>query len=106
MIAQFNRFEIVMTKKQAEACSHPGPCDADVAALIKTPAMARQLRRIDTAAIVAELKEYGAWDDKELRDGPANDRRIVWIAAGNIMDEIYTKGRRSGPHPYLTPTVK
>jgi hypothetical protein len=86
MIATFNRFEIVMTKKQAEACSHPGPCDADVAELVKTPAIARQLRRLDTADIVAELREYGAWDAQELADGVANDARIVWIAAGNILD--------------------
>ena len=88
MIAFFNRFEIAMTKKQAEACSHPGPCDADVEALVKTPAMTRQLLQIDYADIVAELREYGAWDDVELRDRPANELRIVWIAAGNIMDEI------------------
>ena len=89
MIALFNRFEIVMTKKQAEACSHPGPCDADVEALVATPAIARQLLQIDYADIVAELREYGAWDDVELRDLPANARRIVWIAAGNINEEIY-----------------
>ena len=89
MVALFDHFGIVMTKKQAEACSHPGPCDADVEALIKTPAIARQLLQIDYADIVAELREYGAWDDVELRDLPANARRIVWIAAGNINEEIY-----------------
>ena len=89
MIASFNRFGIVMTKKQAEACSHPGPCDADVEALIKTPAIARQLQRIPDIDLQTELREYGAWDDVELRDLPANARRIVWIAAGNINEEIY-----------------
>ena len=89
MIAPFNRFEIVMTKKQAEACSDPGPCDADVEALVKTPAIARQLKRISDVDLITELSEYGAWDDQELADRPANDRRIVWIAAGNINEEIY-----------------
>ena len=87
MIAQFNRFEIVMTKKQAKACSHSGPCDADVESLVATPAIARQLRRISDIDLVAELRKYGAWDAQELADRPANDRRIVWIAAGNIMDD-------------------
>ena len=89
MIALFNRFEIVMTKKQAEACSHPGPCDADVESLVKTPAIARQLRRISDIDLVAELSEYGAWEEDELADRPANELRIVWIAAGNINEEIY-----------------
>ena len=88
MIASFNRFEIAMTNKQAAECSHPGPCDADVAALVKTPAIARQLRRIPNVDLVAELQKYGAWDAQELADRAANDRRIVWIAAGNITEDI------------------
>ena len=94
MIAPFNRFEIVMTKKQAEACSHSGPCDADIEALVKTSAMSRQLRRIPDIDLVAELREYGAWNNVELAHRPANERRIVWIAAGDIMDEIYEKNRK------------
>ena len=89
MIASFNRFEIAMTKKQAAECSHPGACDQDVAALVKTPAIARQLRRIPNVDLVAELQEYGAWDAQELADRAANDRRIVWLAAGNILEEHY-----------------
>ena len=94
MIASFNRFEIVMTKKQAEACSHPGPCDADVEALVKTPAIARQLRRISDIDLQTELWEYGAWDAQELADRPANELRIVWIAADNIMDDINEENQK------------
>jgi len=89
MFVLFNRFTITMTKKQAEACSHPGPCDDDVAALVATPAMGRQLRRIPDVDLVAELREYGAWNGAELADRAANERRIVWIAAGNILEEHY-----------------
>ena len=94
MIAQFNRFGIVMTKKQAEACSHTGPCDADVEALVKTPTIARQLRRISDIDLQTELREYGDWDAQELADRPANDRRIVWIAADNIMDDINEENQK------------
>ena len=93
MFVYFNHFTIAMTKKQAAACSHPGACDADVAALVGTPAMERQLRRIPDVDLVAELKEYGAWDDLELHNRIQNERRIVWVAAGNIMDEIHESKR-------------
>ena len=87
MFASFNRFELQMTRAQAESASHPGPCDSDVEDLVRHPAIARQLRKIAPDAIAAELKEYGAWDAAELADHAANQRRIVWIAAGNISEK-------------------
>lgn len=87
MYAIFNRFEIQMTKAQAMSASHPGPCDLDVAALVKQPKIARQLDKISRDAIREELREYGAWDATELADDAANRARLVWIAAGNIREE-------------------
>jgi hypothetical protein len=84
MWATFNRFEIQMTRREAESASHPGPCDSDVAAL--TAKLRKQLDELDPEEIALELKDYGAWDAKELADHEANLRRIVWIAAGNIME--------------------
>jgi large repetitive protein len=34
------------------------------------------------------LDEYGAWDDKELRDHAQNLQRILWLACGDIVDNI------------------
>lgn len=90
MFATFNRFEIRLTRAQALACSHPGPCDADVTALARLPGIVKQLDDIGPEKIRAELKEYGAWDQTELADDAANRERIIWIAAGNIRDEIYS----------------
>jgi hypothetical protein len=87
MIAQFNRFEIKMTLEQARGASHQGRCDEDVEALLKLRHIQKQLQRISPTAIREELKEYGAWDEEELADHEANMQRIVWIAAGNIVDE-------------------
>lgn len=86
MFATFNRFEIQMTKAQAQSASHPGPCDADVEELIKVPAISRQLAKIEPSKLAEELVEYGAWDAEELADHDANKRRIVWIAACNITE--------------------
>lgn len=53
----------------------------------------RQLNKIGPQKIADELQEYGAWDEDELKDHAENRLRIVWIAAGDIMDELYEKSR-------------
>ena len=89
MIADFNcKFELHITKKQAEQGSHPGGCDDDIKALLEIPSIRRQFAKINPEGIKAELKEYGAWDEEELNDVEANKARILWIACGNITDEI------------------
>lgn len=81
------RIELQMTRAQAVGASHPGQCDADVLALSRTPKIARQLARIDPALLREELREYGAWDDEELQDHQQNLQRILWILAGDIIEE-------------------
>ena len=93
MWASFDRFEIEMTKAQAESASHMGRCDEDVQALCAHPKIKRQLKKISDEKLIAELKEYGAWDEEELQSREDNEQRIVWIAAGNIMNELYEKKR-------------
>ena len=85
MEALFERFVINMTKAQAESASHPGACDMDVTVLLESPNICRQLKKINPDSIRAELKEYGAWDAEELADDAQNQKRIVWIAADNII---------------------
>lgn len=80
--AYFNRFEISLSDDCVEACSHSGSCDADVDFWfnkITIDASDKDIR--------AELKEYGAWDDEELKDNILNRKRILWLAAGNINDD-------------------
>ena len=83
-IASFNRFEISMPRQAVLDCSHSGQCDLDVenwAKKIKRP------KTLTPEKLATELKEYGAWTWEELQDDAANWRRIIWIGAGNIMDE-------------------
>jgi hypothetical protein len=80
------RLELQMTKAQAHSASHSGRCDDDVAVLMREPRIARQLAKMDEATVKAELREYGAWDDDELSDHGTNLSRIVWLAAGDIVD--------------------
>jgi hypothetical protein len=88
MYATFNRFEIELTEEQALSGSHPGPCDEDVKELLNVPAIASQLDKIGQDAIKAELREYGAWDEIELSDVEQNRARILWIACGDVREEL------------------
>jgi folate-binding Fe-S cluster repair protein YgfZ len=88
MFAQFNRFSIQMTKKEAAKASHQGDCEKDVRTLRQQPKIRRQLAKINSELIKQELKEYGAWEDAELADKEMNEIRILWLAAGDIVDYV------------------
>lgn len=89
MIAYFNKFKIEMTKIQAETCSHSGDCEPEVINLLKMPSIKRQMAKCRDVDLKAELSEYGAWEENELDSREENEKRIIWIAAGNIADGSY-----------------
>jgi len=93
MYAPFNRFGIEMTLDQAQSASHAGDCEADVNELLQAPKIRRQLKKIQDADLIAELKEYGAWDVEELQDRAANEQRIIWTAACDIAEEYAERKR-------------
>lgn len=80
--ASFNRFEIELTEEQALNCSHQGDCYQDVKDTLPELGLS-----LDPDKVRDELKEYGAWDEEELKDDEENLLRIVWIAAGDIREE-------------------
>lgn len=86
--AYFDGFIIHMTEEQALSASHPGACDSEVEELVNNPKISKELDQIDPIEIEATLREYGAWDYDELQDREANRRRIIWIAAGDIREEL------------------
>lgn len=87
MYATFNRFEIKLTLKQAQAGSHQGQCDDDIYFLRKLPSISAQLNGLDPGKVKDELREYGAWEDSELSDHDSNLDRILWLACGNIAED-------------------
>lgn len=88
------RVELQITKQQARYATHSGPCDAEVLAVSLKPKIARQLNKLDPALLARELKEYGAWDATELADHEQNLQRILWLACGDLSDQIVTHMRR------------
>ena len=93
MYATFNRFELRLTKAQALQGSHPGTCDEDIKELLNVPGIKKQLDRIPAEDIKAELSEYGAWDEEELSDVEQNRARILWIACGDVREELAGRKR-------------
>lgn len=85
---QSNRFTLELTEDQAVDGSHQGDCTDDIRALVNIPEIASQFETIPPDSIRKELREYGAWDDTELADDAANRERILWIACGDIREEI------------------
>lgn len=89
--AQFNRFEIKLSEDCVGDCHHQGDCQADVEQWMEDKYTSKQLKKLDVAKLAEELKEYGAWDAKELADHNKNLMRILWIAAGDIQETLINK---------------
>ena len=85
------RIELDIDMDVADSCSHPGPCDADVAEALEYPEIKAQFDKIDPAILAEELKEWGAWDTEELKDHEENKARLLWIACSSIMEELYER---------------
>jgi hypothetical protein len=82
--AAFNGFDIEMPLEAAEDCSRSGDCEADVRHWMNK---IRRPLSCTKEKLKQELAEYGSWEEKELKEDGKNWMRIVWIAAGNIVEE-------------------
>lgn len=83
------RISMNITKEQAWMGFHPGECDSDISNLRSVPAIARQLKRIDTEVLKQELKEYSDWD---VSDHDTNLSRILWLLCGDIVERDMARG--------------
>lgn len=80
------RLELQLTVEDARSASHQGQCDEDVEALSRVPYVAEQLAGFDPDTLRKDLREYGAWDAAELADHEQNLQRILWLAAGYMVE--------------------
>jgi hypothetical protein len=85
------RIELRITRAEAAQGSHVGECDQSIHELRQVPRIRRQLAKLDAKVLAAELKEFGAWDAKELANHDANIDRILWIACGDINEDWQRK---------------
>ena len=82
-----NYVELNILKRDAEVGYHQGQCDKDIERLLQEPYIKKQFDRINPQKIVNELREYGAWDEEELKDEQANRARLLWLFCGDIVDK-------------------
>ena len=80
------RIEIEMSAEQATSVCHPGPCDENVAYLMAQPEIKAQLDAIPNNLMAAELAEYGAWDDEQLKDNDDNRAKLIWIVGCDLNE--------------------
>lgn len=81
------RIELEIEIADAQQCTHSGRCDDDVQEISQKEYIAAQLAQVDPATLRDELREYGSWEDDELSDHDQNLQRLIWLAAGDLVDE-------------------
>ena len=86
-IASFERFEFPLRLEIAQMCSHQGDCGPDIEQAMAMPEVRKELSRLSPSLVRAELWDYGAWEDEELQNHELNLARILWLGAGNIVEE-------------------
>lgn len=86
--AYFERFTITLTIDQALTGFHPGSCDHDIVYLLLQNSVKAELETISDNDLKAELTEYGAWSPEELTNRDTNEARIIWLACGQITEEL------------------
>lgn len=82
--AQFNRFTLDLPDSAVWACAHSGACDDDV----DTWHDKITFSHINDALLASELREYGGWNPVELEDRIENEKRLLWLAAWQIREDI------------------
>jgi hypothetical protein len=72
-------------------CPQSGAADSAIAYMRTLPEVIAELSEIDPEKLKQELQEYGAWNAKELSIHSDNLDRILWIACGNIQEDIFNE---------------
>lgn len=87
-------FEFGMTEQDARMCCHQGSCDDDCEAARGIPYIREQLDALTNKQMEAAVREYGVeFEEYKGRKVPREvlELYVVWLAAGDIMDELYER---------------
>jgi uncharacterized protein len=86
---QGNYGDIEIPPEAWQEMSGSGQKDSAVSRWVNSPKI---VWTMDDEAIAKELKEHGAWSEKELSNAKENKKRLLWIASNDISEE---EGRSS-----------
>jgi hypothetical protein len=80
------RLEIDLTAAQIFSVSMAGPRDREILKLSEYPDVLDQTAYWEPEAVAANLREFGAWSEEELKDHQANIRRTLWTVCCELRD--------------------
>ena len=80
---QGNYGDIEIPPEAWQEMSGSGQKDSAVSRWVNSPKI---VWTMDDEAIAKELKEHGAWSEKELSNAKENKKRILWIASNDISE--------------------
>lgn len=78
--------ELSMTSEDAHYCYHQGECDNDVNEISLKDYIQEQLKEYSNPELIKALQEY-AIEDCETFNRKELEEYIVWLIAGNIIDD-------------------
>jgi len=78
--------DLKLTRQDVNYCSQSGDMENNVLETIKKPYVKKQLQKLDPEKLAKELKEFGAWDETQLKDHNENLLRWVWLSACDISE--------------------
>jgi hypothetical protein len=88
METYFENFTFKLTAKEAFSAFHSGQCEKDVEKLLKLSHVRKQFKKLTDKQLTDELIPFGAWDKKELENRSENEKRVLWLAACNIVESL------------------
>lgn len=88
--ADFNYFDFQVKGSIVALCSQSGNMEDNIRQSLEDEELKEELSKLDPDKIRIELKECGTWDEEELKDNEANISRLLWVACGNISENVYT----------------
>jgi len=85
------RIELELLPSHVRMGGHGGQCDDDIAYLRTFLYIRWQLNALDADLVRTVLREYAAWDEDDLQDDDGNLSRLLWLACGELTDELLMK---------------
>ena len=83
-----------LTVEDAHKGYHEGICDDDCKELHQVPYIKKQLAEFSESTMMDICAEYGI-DECEHYDRNELEEVIIWLAAGNVLDDIFEENTTS-----------
>lgn len=80
---------LVLTLSDVASVPRQGDAEQAVTYLASLPYIRRQFEALGAGWARDYLREYGAWDAKELDDTETNRQRVLWLGCLRVQEEMH-----------------